>query len=75
MTQCEKVIEYIKQFGSITTMDAFSDLGITRLASRIHDLTNQGYEFDKKYIHKRNRYGEPIHYLEYSFKRGTHGRA
>ena len=73
MTQCEKIIEYINTFGSISTMDAFRDLGITRLASRIHDLTNRGYEFDRYYIIKKNRYGEPVRYLRYSLKRGTNG--
>ena len=75
MTQCDKVIAYINNFGSITTMDAFMDLGITRLASRIHELTKRGYEFDKKYVHKKNRYGEPIHYLKYSLKESENGRA
>lgn len=30
MTQCDKIIRYIKDFGSITTMQAFQDLGVTR---------------------------------------------
>lgn len=44
MTQCERIIKYINDFGSITTYQAFTDLGITRLASRIHDLSERGYE-------------------------------
>lgn len=38
MSQCEKIIRYMKDFGSITTMQAFQDLGITRLSGRIYDL-------------------------------------
>lgn len=38
MNQCDKIIRYIKDFGSITTMQAFQDLGITRLSGRIYDL-------------------------------------
>ena len=68
MTQCEKIVEYIREFGSITTMEAFTDLGITRLASRIHDLQREGFSIDREIIKGKNRYGENIHYMRYSFK-------
>lgn len=68
MTQCEKIIDYIKRYGSITTWDAFKDLGITRLASRIHDLTEKGYEFDRKIEKTKNRDYETVTYTRYSFK-------
>lgn len=32
-TQADRVLDYIKQFGSITTLEAFRDLGVTRLSS------------------------------------------
>lgn len=70
-TQCERVIEYIQQFGSITTREAFIDLGIARLASRIHDLGKQGYEFNKQYESVKNRYGEATSYVRYSLKGGA----
>ena len=38
VTQCQRIIAYIKEFGSISTLEAFRDLGVARLASRIHDL-------------------------------------
>ena len=68
MTQNEKIINYIQQFGSITTMEAFSDLGVTRLASRIHDLTEEGHEFDREMVSGKNRFGEPVHYMRYSLR-------
>lgn len=42
MTQEERVAEYMKQNGSITSMDAFRDLSITRLSARIHSLRRNG---------------------------------
>ena len=42
MTQCEKVLDYIKQNGSIDAWHAMHDLKIMRLASRIHDLKQAG---------------------------------
>ena len=68
MTQCEKVLEYMNNFGSITTMEAFADLGITRLASRIHDLTSMGYEIDREAIKVKNRYGEHVRFTRYSLR-------
>ena len=68
MTQCEKIVDYIREFGSITTMEAFTDLGITRLASRIHDLQRMGFAIDREIVKGKNRYGESIHYMKYSFK-------
>lgn len=68
MTQCEKIIDYIKRYGSITTWDAFRDLGITRLSGRIHDLTQKGYDFNRESITTKNRDGESVTFTKYSFK-------
>ena len=32
-TQADRVLEYIQKFGSITTLQAFRDLGVTRLSA------------------------------------------
>lgn len=47
-TQCERILDYISDFGSITSMEAMQDLGCMRLASRICDLKKQGYSFITK---------------------------
>lgn len=65
VTQCQRIIDYIKQFGSITTMDAFSELGCTRLGSRIHDLRKEGYIIHSKSETRKNRFGELVHYKRY----------
>lgn len=72
MTQCEKIVAYCKMFGSITTMEAFTDLGITRLASRIHDLIRAGYIVEKSPVTGQNRYGETVHYTRYTVKEAEH---
>ena len=38
MTQNERVHEYLKKHGSITTKDAYEQLGVTRLSARIFEL-------------------------------------
>ena len=45
MTQAERVMKYIGEFGSISSWEAFRDLGITRLAARIADLESGGVHF------------------------------
>ncbi len=66
MTQHELILHYIDTFGSITPMEAFTDLGITKLATRISELTRNGIEFKKKVEHSRNRFGAKVHYMRYS---------
>lgn len=65
MTQCERVLKYMDDFGTISTMQAFSDLGVTRLASRIHDLKQMGYDIESETRYSKNRYGEKTHYSVY----------
>ena len=38
MNQRQMVLQYIKDFGSITSYQAYIDLGITQLATRIKEL-------------------------------------
>lgn len=44
MTQKEWVLAYMMNHGSITSMEAFDKVGITRLAAIIFDLRKQGYK-------------------------------
>ena len=37
-TQADRVLQYIHDFGNISTFDAFTDLGVTRLSARIFEL-------------------------------------
>ena len=42
ITQCERILRHLKDYGSITALEAVSEYGIMRLASRINDLRAQG---------------------------------
>ena len=64
-TQCEKIIDYMKKFGSITQLEALQDLGCMRLASRITDLRYQGYAIGRRIKTGKNRYGESVSFAEY----------
>ena len=63
--QCKQIIEYITQHGIITSAAAMTDLGIYRLASRIHDLKRLGYPIESKWEQTINRYGRAVKYKSY----------
>lgn len=65
MTQKEMIVKYIKDFGSISPLEALSDLGIMRLASRVTDLKNDGVKIVKSMEKTKNRYGKTVHYARY----------
>lgn len=68
MTQNEKVLNYIEKFGSITQLEALSDLGIMRLASRISDLKKQDYKIKKEMVKSKNRFGYTVQFARYSLE-------
>ncbi len=46
--QCVDVLNYIAYNGKITTMEAFDELGCSRLSARIYDLRKMGYKITGK---------------------------
>lgn len=68
MTQREQIIDYLNQFGSITPMEAFADLGITKLATRISEIRKDGKEFKIEIVTSTNRFGKKIRFAKYSLK-------
>ena len=65
MTQKQMVIKYINDFGSISPIEALSDLGIMRLASRVTDLKKDGVKIVKAMEKSKNRYGKTVRYARY----------
>lgn len=60
----ERVLEYMREFGSITTYEAFIELGCTRLSEYIRQLKEE-YKIADEWLHTKNRYGEKIQYKKY----------
>ena len=72
MTQRERVVQYIRDFGSITAWEAMKELGCTQLAARLCELKAEGYRFGKKVEKGRNRYGDPTHWTRYTLEADSH---
>lgn len=69
LTQCERLHEWLKQGHSVTGLEAWSELGIYRLASRIHDLVKRGVQIRKERISVNNRFGESVAVVRYSLRK------
>ena len=46
-SHAKKILEYMKEHGSITSLEAFRAIGCTRLSGRIFDLKKRGYNIEK----------------------------
>lgn len=64
-SQCDRILRHLKDYGYITSLDAMKEYGIMRLASRINDLKNRGYNIISITEKSKNRYGEAVHYSVY----------
>lgn len=60
MTQCERVLKYMEDFGSINLMQDMKDLGVMRLGARIFDMKKAGHKITRRTVTGRNRYGAPV---------------
>ena len=70
MTQSERVLRHLKDYGSITPVEALAEYGIMRLGARIWDLKKQGHVIVTERETGVNRYGERTAYARYRVERG-----
>ena len=63
--QKQRDIDYINKFGSISSWEAYSDLGITQLGARIDQLKKEGYNFKTEWESSKNRFGDKTEYKRY----------
>ena len=66
VNQKVRVMNYITTFGSITSLEAFRELGVTRLAAVIFDIRKAGVPIKVETVHSTNRWGEEVRFAKYS---------
>ena len=64
--QHERILRFMDEHGSITPMEAFSELGITKLSTRIGEMIESGISIEKHREKGRNRFGEKVNYMRYT---------
>ena len=60
----ERILKYMREYGSITTKEAFVDLGCTRLSEYIRQLRLE-YNIADEWLEGKNRFGETTHFKKY----------
>ena len=66
MNQYKKIEQYLQEHpAGITPMDAFIDLGITKLSTRIGEMIRNGYRVEKIPESRVNALGEVKRYMRY----------
>ena len=65
MTQGEEILDFLKEHGFITRLQAACELHIFELASRIGELKKKGYNITSERINAYNKNGRRTHYSIY----------
>ena len=61
----QRVFDYMVEFGSITSLQAFTDLGNSRLSATIFTLKKKGVVIGGSTMTVKNRYGEKRYIKKY----------
>ena len=67
-TQKERVLDHLKEQGTITSWEAIQNYGITRLSEYIRQLRRDGYVITSNWAENINRYGAKVRYVVYELK-------
>lgn len=71
ITYQDRILQYLKDYGSITSWEAIKEFGATRLSAVIYNLKKNGYKFDEEWVHTTNRYDEPVSFKKYILVEGN----
>ena len=71
-TQRQRIVEYMRKNGSIDRLDSCTKLFIFELSSRIGELEDRGWRFEKTWKTVKNTFGESKSFVVYKIiKEGT----
>ena len=69
LTQKAKILRHLQEIGAITPVQAFFDYSIMRLATRIFELKEDGYDIETIMLKSENKFGEPVRYAQYKLNK------
>ena len=65
-SQKERTLEYIREYDSITPLEAMRDLGVYRLSAVVFDLREEGYDIETTMVEVPNRFGSTARVARYT---------
>ena len=65
----ERILAYLEEYGSITTFEAFTELGCSRLSEYIRQL-KKTHVIRCEWLLTTNRYGDQVRYKRYWLEEG-----
>ena len=68
LSQEEIIAQHLIHEGNISSIEAISEYGITRLSAKIHTLRKRGWNIDTVPENGKNRFGKRTNYGRYIFK-------
>jgi len=67
-SQKERVLAYVRTYGSITHREAEDTYSITRIAAVVFDLKALGHKFRTEDVKSKNKFGESCSYARYHYE-------
>lgn len=65
----DRILKYLEEHGTITTLESFNKLGITDPQHYIMQLRNEGYNITDEWIHGTNRVGQRVKFKRYRLEK------
>lgn len=62
----QRLMRYLNEYGSITSIEAIQELGDTRLSATVFELRKKGINIISTPITTTNRWGEKVTYAKYT---------
>lgn len=63
--QHQKIMNYMERNGCITPMEAFNNLKITKLSTRVGEMIRDGVPICKEMVYRKNADNETVRYMKY----------
>lgn len=70
ITHYDHVLQYLRDYGKITSWEAITEFGNTRLSATIYLLRKDGWNISTEYKTAKNRYGNTVSYAVYKLEPG-----
>ena len=73
ITMKKRVLEHLQKHGTITSWEAYTTYGCTRISEYIRQLREDNYDIKTIWTESKNRYGEKVRYGIYTLIKKKEG--